>query len=116
LVIGEADTDYCLDIISSSDYLIVVDAVIAGKEPGTVSIYPINENIVTRKWRLSLHNQHLFNELGRRSKYINGHIIGIEPFDIDYNLVLSPALKNAFPSILKKVKNHLNVLPKNERG
>jgi hydrogenase maturation protease len=108
LVIGETDIDYCLDQISLSDYLIVIDCVIAGKEPGTVSIYPINENISVKEWRLSLHNQHLFNELCRRS--INGYIVGVEPFDTDYKFGLSPTLKRAFPSIMNKVKNFLHAI------
>ena len=115
LVIGETDIDYCLDVISLSEYLIVVDAVITGKEPGTVSIYPIDENIVNNGWRLSHHNQHLFNELVRKSNSINGYIIGVEPCHIDFKVGLSTPLKIAFPSIMNKVKEYLHVLI-NERG
>lgn len=112
-VIGETDIDYCLDVVTGSDYVVIVDAVISGSEPGSVSIFSLDEETLAgEKLPIYGHDCHLVNELLRKNllhkgRMPKGYIIGVEPSEICFNMGLSPTLAGLFTVITDKVRDHI---------
>lgn len=42
-LIGETDVQYCLDAIKPEDFLIIIDAMMQGIEPGSIEIIPLQD-------------------------------------------------------------------------
>lgn len=103
--IGEAELEYCFEEVLDCDYLVIINAYISGKNPGELSIIPINELDSAKEISLhSAHGKHLFNML-RGSKHLpEGLFIGIEPCEVNYGFTLSDTLQACYPDIMKKVK------------
>lgn len=104
-VIGETDFDYCLDVIEDAEYIILVDAVKANKPPGMITIYPLHE-IGRLENGLSMHQLHFLHYIQGRQ----GELIGIEPFQIDFQMGLSEGLKGSFEEILSEVARWIQEL------
>ena len=98
-VIGETDVDYCLTEAEASKFLIIIDAVQCGGEKGSLYEMELSSLSVMEKG-IAAHNFHLFHTFSG----MNGILIGIEPYEIDFQFGLSKELKSKFPEIKKKVK------------
>lgn len=101
-IIGETDLDYCISMIKDEDYIILIDAMVLGKEPGSISINPLEEVIYPEHLVYS-HDYHLLNLIKLSGR--KGILIGIEPFLIDYNVGLSENLIKSFNEILITIEN-----------
>jgi len=101
-IIGETDLDYCISKIEGEDYIILIDAMVLGKEHGNVSINSFEE-LTYPKHLVYSHDYHLLNLLKLRGS--KGILIGIEPFLIDYNIGLSEPLSKSFNEILITIEN-----------
>lgn len=106
-IIGETDIDYCLNNITEEDYIILVDAMVLGTEPGNISISPFAELTYSKDLVYS-HDYHLLNLL--KLKAYKGILIGIEPYLIDYNFGLSEPLSKRFNELLVTIEKILTEL------
>jgi hydrogenase maturation protease len=109
--VGETDVDYCLDAIQDAAFLIVVDAVVSGKKPGTVSVVPIDK-LTSMAPGFSIHDLHVLqmiqlNRIQRKEKPREGAIICIEPFKMDYHFGLSQVIAQQFSSIVNTVRTNI---------
>ncbi|WP_173918214.1 hydrogenase maturation protease [Halobacillus sp. Marseille-Q1614] len=111
-LIGESDIDYCLQQIEQASYMIILDTVRAGKEPGELSIFPINNLHEQRPLDISPHNIHLFQSLYLQRDTLKGFLIGIEPFEIKFHIGLSAPLKGKWDTILRDVRITIDQLLK----
>ena len=113
---GTAGLDVLLSAIEEVDKLIVIDALRAGKEPGT--IYKAHLKIKEKdrimqvfsdggRSKISLHQVGLFEALGIAEKLgcAPGEIviIGVEPGEVDYGLELTEQVRRKLPEIIEKV-------------
>jgi hydrogenase maturation protease len=48
VIIGETDVPYCLNEIRPDDFLIIIDAVMQGNEPGSVVVFPLRDAVTSR--------------------------------------------------------------------
>lgn len=102
---GETDFDYCFEEVLNCDYLIIIDAYMSGKEPGEMSIIPINQpNEVNADSFYSMHGIHLLSLLQNSRHLPEGILIGIEPYVINYGFTLSDKLQSCYTSILCEVR------------
>ena len=106
-IIGETDADYCIDAIGNADRLIIIDSLYSGDIPGTVKVFPLHENGYKGRLELSLHNTNLVDIINQQYKSIEGLIIGIQVYMINYGIGLSECLKGELPGILNKINNIL---------
>jgi len=98
------------------DKLVVIDALRAGREPGT--IYKAHLNIEEKdritqifsdegRSKISLHQVGLFEAIGIAEKLGCAPreivIIGVEPGEIDYGLELTEQIERKLPEIIEKV-------------
>jgi len=104
-VIGETDVQYCLNKIKKDDFLIIIDAMMLDKEPGSIDIIPLQD---AAKKHCSLHSQHdfsLVDAVSRDYSDIQGYLIGIEASEIGFGLGLSEPLRQGFDCICEYVFN-----------
>lgn len=102
-IIGETDIEYCLDQIETATFIIVLDAVYSGKNPGEITVYPLAEINEHQTLNISAHNLHLFQVLYQQ-KDIKGFLIGVEPYEVTFHKGLSNCLQRQWKRILRKVK------------
>lgn len=95
-----------IDFIQQAEKVVIIDAVKAGGEPGSIYCFNPDDFETEVPPRTSLHGITLkdvfgiLQELGPLPKI---KIIGIEPKNIDYGTELSPELKEILPKISELV-------------
>jgi hydrogenase maturation protease len=109
-LIGESDIDYCMDQIMNATFVIIVDAVVSGKKPGELTVYPLANLHEYQTLDISAHNFHLFQSLYQQKESINGYLIGVEPDDIRFHIGLSKKLTEKLESILHDVSQTIDKL------
>ncbi|WP_134704422.1 hydrogenase maturation protease [Ammoniphilus sp. YIM 78166] len=102
-LVGETDLDYCLDAIENRKFVIIIDAVLTGLQPGEVSVLSLSE-MAPNKPGLSLHHLHFLYLLHTLDLQKKGVLVGIEPFNIDFYFGLSEAMKLRFECLLHEVR------------
>lgn len=100
-IIGETDIDSCLSQIHSQ-YLVIVDAVRMGKNPGSVQAMPLDTMVTPAQNGISMHNCHLLNFLRLN---FSGFVIGIEPYEISLKFGLSSPIKCDFENVVVQVND-----------
>ncbi|SHH76944.1 hydrogenase maturation protease [Clostridium grantii] len=108
--IGETDTYSCLDFVKDGDSLILIDSTYLGKEPGTVSIFPLKDmKHIAKDYKVSnsMHDLSFIKLLALENKIVKGYFIGIEVAYVDMGINLSPELEMKFSNIKENIKNEL---------
>ena len=92
------------------EFILVLDIVRAGQEPGTIFTLEEDQLRKDEKQMLSLHDIDLLDSLGMAE--MRGHrpylrVVGIEPDTIDWGTKLTAPLAAAFPDYLKVIRKHI---------
>lgn len=109
-VVGEADVDYCLDEILDFRNVIVIDAYLSGKQPGTITAVPLWEVAGTGFREIlycSGHSLHLLDRLQCKRCSCDVRFIGVEPFDVSCGFSLSESMQDQYHIIISKVKSRI---------
>lgn len=107
VLVGETDYRYCFDEIRADDFLVILDAVMPGKDPGSMTITPLCEALNNRAKLQTQHDFCLFDAISLYYPGIKGVFIGIEAAVIDFGFELSKPLEACFGKICEKVQNAL---------
>lgn len=98
-------------LVEDTDKLIIIDAVRAGSEPGTIYRFDISQIAMDSPMRLSLHQLSILDDLqmldliGKRPKSVV--VIGIEPKDLGLGLDLSPEVEAKMPELKRLVMGEI---------
>lgn len=111
--IGETDTYSCADYVNDNDWIIVIDALFLGEEPGTVSVFSLKGLIDEYKKSVSIHDLSLMKLLAEENKNVNGYFIGIEVSNVDFGIELSKPLKDNYNNIKENIKKEIEKRRKN---
>ena len=108
-ILGETDVDYCIDEVLDFDCVIIIDAFLSGKQPGEITVVPLNQLNEDNEDNLySMHGVHLLNML-RCAKHLPvGILIGIEPYEINYGFTLSSRLQHSYSLILREIHEYID--------
>lgn len=109
-VVGETDIEYCLEEILDFYNVIVVDAFLSGKQPGTITAAPLCDIAGTAFHGMlycSTHSLHLLDRLQGKRHSCDVRFIGVEPFDISYGFSLSESMQAQYPRIISEVRSRL---------
>ncbi len=100
---GTAVLDTLLDL-EDADFVIVIDAVVAGGVPGTVYRVPF-EQMLHPELIASMHGFDLSRVLALAGRQTSPEIlvIGVEPATIDWSLDLSAEAQEALPVVIDQV-------------
>ncbi|MGJ7921637.1 hydrogenase maturation protease [Neobacillus sp. LXY-4] len=109
-LIGESDIDYCMDQIMKATFVIIVDAVFSGNNPGDLTVYPLSNLHEYQTLNISAHNFHLFQSLYQQKESIKGYLIGVEPREIRFHIGLSETLREKWTAILHDVSQTIDRL------
>lgn len=109
-LIGESDIDYCMDQIMNATFVIIVDAVFSGNEPGELTVYPLANLHEYQTLDISAHNFHLFQSLYQQKESIKGYLIGVEPYEIRFHIGLSKTIREKWKTILQDVSQTIDRL------
>ncbi|UOE57649.1 hydrogenase maturation protease [Bacillus sp. CMF12] len=107
-IIGESDIDYSLSKLEGAEFVIILDAVLSGGTPGDIGVFPLDRAYSHKFLGLSPHNLHLFQALYDQRNKLEGFLIGIEPFDISFQMGLSREICRKWPEIVGKVKKTID--------
>ena len=91
-------------------YVIIVDAVVSGDTPGSLTVYSLSDLHQQKEFDISPHDFHLFNLLHLHKDSIKGFLIGVEPYEIRFNIGLSRPLNEKWDTILQNVSNTIERL------
>jgi hydrogenase maturation protease len=103
VLVGETDVQYCLNEILPEDFLVILDAVIQGKAPGSIEIIPLRDAARNHGKLRSQHDFSLIDAISLHYPDIKGCLIGIEAAELAFGFDLSEALRNRFDFICNQV-------------
>ena len=98
-------------VFEKYEYILVLDVIRAGKEPGTIYRVEEKDLVENEKQALSLHDIDLLDSLRMASLLGNRPgltVIGIEPEKIDWGTEMTPTLKDRFPFFVEKSEAEIN--------
>lgn len=103
VVLGETDVSYCLDCICADDFLVVLDAMYMGEEPGAVRAIPLARAISGRALPQTVHEMNVLDAITAAFPAMRGYLIGIEPAVVGIGFDLSNCIKKRFDRICADV-------------
>ncbi|MEH6988529.1 hydrogenase maturation protease [Cytobacillus firmus] len=112
-ILGESDIDYSLSKLEGAEFVIILDAILSGGNPGDIEVYSLDKIESHRFLGLSPHNMHLFQALYEQRDKMEVCLIGVEPFDISFQIGLSSELEKKWPEIVSKVKKTMDEILSN---
>lgn len=101
-LIAETDIDYCISQIQAP-FVIIVDAVQTGNQPGSVWTIPLTSMSVPNISGITMHDQHLLTII--RDCNTKGYLVAIEPDDLSFRVGLSESLKRDFDNITNSIND-----------
>lgn len=104
VIIGETDFDYCISNIEDGDFIIIIDAINSGKNPGDITIIPLESKVYSG---LSQHGYSLVDLIFQYYRNVCGLIIGIEISEIKFDLELSSKLKSELEKIESAIEENI---------
>ncbi|TRY24967.1 hydrogenase maturation protease [Brevibacillus sp. LEMMJ03] len=112
-IVGETDVPFSLEMTRHADLLIIVDAVLTGKKPGQVTVFPCKKEQGFEKG-ISMHNLHFLEEALRVQRSWEGIIIGVEAESMGHHLGLSPILQEKYLETMRKVNEIIQTIASNQ--
>lgn len=105
IIIAETDYQNCFYLLNEGDFVIILDAMYTGTEPGSICVFDF-EDVLTQHGDFFMQHDMSIVELMRlyNSKF-KGCIIGIEIAEVCFDNNLSPVLKEKFSQICLKVES-----------
>lgn len=116
IIIAETDYECCFDLIGDDDFIIILDSVYMGNEPGSIHVFKLSEALKTPVYNSSQHDMNIIDMMKLYKKEYRGYIIGIEAAEIDFGNELSPVLNEKFTEICLKTENLLREFLKEEQS
>ena len=108
---GGTDAMDLLSVFQDFERIIVIDALRAGGEPGTIYRVTPEEIMEDPKRPLSLHEMGLLDVL-LMARQLGGHgdvvIIGVEPKEISCSIDLTPEVEATLPDVMHAVLSEIN--------
>lgn len=116
-LVGETDFQYCFDEIKPEDFLIMIDAMAQGREPGSIDVMFLCDALKNRSKFRTQHEFSLFDLIELHYPKIQGYFIGIEAAEIDFGFKLSEPLQKCFEQICTAVLTEvLNIKEETEHA
>jgi hydrogenase maturation protease len=111
LIDGGTAGPHLLDLFSSYDDIIIIDAVKGGEKPGTVYKFSLDQISTDTTLNLSIHQMgvlEIFSQARLLGKEPRVTFIGIEPLDITtWGMELTPLIREKIPELIELVLKEL---------
>lgn len=103
--VGETDFQCCFDEIKPDDFVVIIDAMSQGNEPGSIEVMLLSDALKNRSKLRTQHEFSLFDLIALHDSKTSGYFIGIEAAEIGFGFELSKSLKEHFKQICADVLN-----------
>lgn len=114
VIYAETDFGCCISKVERSDRVIILDAACYKKDPGEITIIPL-DNYSPNNYSFTQHSYILLDILKLYYPELQGYILAIEIEKITFGFGLSDILQKKKKDIIKEVLDFLNVLQEEER-
>ena len=105
VVICETNADYALSELIDVDLIFIIDSTYYDIKPGTVTVTPISDQLVSNSPNYSQHQLSLIDLIKTNKEPIEGFIIGVEIAEISFGIELSNCLSQQFNQLCNEVFN-----------
>ena len=102
-LVGETDFQCCFDEIKPDDLVIIIDAMVHGKKPGSVDVMLLSDALKDRGKFRTQHEFSLFDLIELHAPQTPGYYIGIEGAEIGFGFDLSAPLKECFEQLCTNI-------------
>ncbi|MEA4933994.1 MAG: hydrogenase maturation protease [Lawsonibacter sp.] len=102
-LVGETDAQCCFDEIKPGDLVILVDAMVQDKEPGSIDVMLLSNALKNRGKVRTQHELSLFDLIELHAPETEGYFIGIEVAKLEFGFELSQPLNERFEQICSHV-------------
>ena len=103
--VGETDFQCCFDEIKPDDFVIIIDAMSQGREPGSIEVILLSDALKNRGKLRTQHEFSLFDLIDLNNSKMPGYFIGIEAAEIGFGFEISKSLREHFKQICSDVLN-----------
>lgn len=104
IIIVETDCTSCFYLLDENDFVIILDAVYTGAEPGSVLVFSLNDVMAKVPAFCMQHDMSIIELMKLYDRNFKGYLIGIEIADIDFDDKLSSVLHEKLPNICSIVE------------
>lgn len=104
IIIGETDCQGCFYLLNEHDFVIIVDALYMGLEPGQIHVFSLEDAISQPSSYCMQHDMSIIELMKLYNKIFKGYLIGIEVSEVDLGNELSPILQEKFPLLCSKIE------------
>lgn len=111
ILIGETDCQSCFYLLNENDFVIILDALCIGAQPGTIHVFRLEEVLSESFNSYMQHDLDIIELMKLYGGKYRGYIIGIEIASIGFGEELSPILQENMDEICVEIKNKiLNII------
>ena len=110
IIIAETDYQNCFYLLNEGDFVIILDAMYTGTEPGNVCVFDFKDVIAQPFGFFMQHDMSIIELMKLYNCKFKSCIVGIEIADVGFGDELSPVLKEKFPQICSKVESAIKKL------
>ncbi|MBE5992695.1 MAG: hydrogenase maturation protease [Paenibacillaceae bacterium] len=105
IIYGETDSEACFYSLNPHDFILILDAMSSGDQPGSVKIFSIEEIMEQVSNPTMQHDMSILDMIRLYRFPVRGYLIGIEAAIITPGCELSTVLKRQFPHICRKTED-----------
>ncbi len=105
IIYGETDSEACFYSLNPHDFILILDAMSSGNQPGSVKIFSIEEIMEQVSNPTMQHDMSILDMIRLYRFPVRGYLIGIEAAIITPGCELSTVLKRQFPHICRKTED-----------
>lgn len=99
IIIGETDPYSCYYLLNQEDFVLILDALYKGTEPGSIHLFKFEEIIAQSFNTFMQHDMSIIELMKLYGSKFQGYLIGIEVAEVGYGDELSSILKEKFQQI-----------------
>jgi hydrogenase maturation protease len=104
IIIAETDCHNCFYLLDQEDFVLILDALYKGTEPGSIHIFKLEDVISQPCASFMQHDMSVIELMKLYGSKFKGYIIGIEVAEVGFGDKLSPVLKEKFQQICSKIE------------
>lgn len=104
VLVGETDSQYCYYSLKANDFVVILDAMYTGSQPGDIGVFSLEEIIGQSQEPFLQHDRDLFELMRLNRSHLNGYLIGIEAEEIGFGTELSVTLEKKMTELCIKIK------------
>ncbi|WP_304509491.1 hydrogenase maturation protease [Anaerotignum sp.] len=108
VIIGETDCQNCFYLLKQDDYVLIIDAIYTGSEPGSIHPLKLEEAVAQSSGASMQHDMSIIELMKLYKSKFKGYLIGVEIAELGFGDKLSPVLNEKYQQICLDVERTIN--------